>query len=115
MTPEEKFIVDLDGYLVFKDVLSADEVAEMNEIIDKGQRQGRPSLVDEIYPLIERTVDDSRDLFSGCTFRKIHCSKTKRRHFESRLSQSTIFHGASSMMRSKISWRAAWMVSLGSL
>lgn len=43
MTPEEKFLVDLEGYLVIKEVLTPDEVAEMNEIIDRGNRQGRPS------------------------------------------------------------------------
>ncbi len=35
MTGEEKFQVDLDGYLVIKNVLTDDEVAEMNEIIDR--------------------------------------------------------------------------------
>ena len=36
MTGEEKFQVDLEGYLVIKNVLSEDEVAEMNDIIDNG-------------------------------------------------------------------------------
>ena len=40
MTGEEKFQVDLEGYLVIKNVLTDDEVAEMNEIIDSGNRQG---------------------------------------------------------------------------
>ena len=44
MTGEEKFKVDLEGYLVIKNVLTDDEVAEMNEIIDNGDRQGPPSL-----------------------------------------------------------------------
>ncbi|MDP6506292.1 MAG: phytanoyl-CoA dioxygenase family protein [Planctomycetota bacterium] len=35
MTPEEKFTVDLEGYLVIKNVLSADEVAEMNAISEE--------------------------------------------------------------------------------
>ena len=43
MTHEEKFMVDLEGYLVIRDVLSADEVGEMNEIIDRGDRTGRPT------------------------------------------------------------------------
>ena len=34
MTPEEKFIFDLEGYLVVKDVLTAEEVAEMNKQAD---------------------------------------------------------------------------------
>ena len=40
MTGEEKFKVDLEGYLVIKNVLTDDEVAEMNDIIDSGNRQG---------------------------------------------------------------------------
>ena len=35
MTGEERFQVDLEGYLVIKNVLTDDEVAEMNEIIDR--------------------------------------------------------------------------------
>ena len=50
MTPEEKFLFDLQGYLVIKDVLSPDEVAELNAIADEkfprpegatGQRNSR--------------------------------------------------------------------------
>ena len=44
MTDEEKFTVDLQGYLVIKDVLTDDEVDEMNAIIDKGNLDGPPSL-----------------------------------------------------------------------
>ena len=44
MTPEEKFTFDLEGYLVIKNVLTSDEIAEMNEIIARGDREGRPSL-----------------------------------------------------------------------
>ncbi|MCZ6681149.1 MAG: phytanoyl-CoA dioxygenase family protein [Candidatus Poribacteria bacterium] len=44
MTDEEKFIFDLEGYLVIKNVLTPDEVAEMNAIIDQGNREGPPSL-----------------------------------------------------------------------
>ena len=43
MTGEEKFQVDLEGYLVIKDVLSDDEVAEMNAYIDGAKLDGRPS------------------------------------------------------------------------
>jgi hypothetical protein len=35
MTNEEKFIFDLEGYLIVKNVLAPDEVAEMNEIADR--------------------------------------------------------------------------------
>lgn len=34
MTPEEKFLVDLHGYLVIKNVLTSEEVAELNAIAD---------------------------------------------------------------------------------
>ncbi|MES2464394.1 MAG: phytanoyl-CoA dioxygenase family protein [Armatimonadota bacterium] len=34
MTPEEKFVFDLQGYLVIKNVLTESEVAEMNAIAD---------------------------------------------------------------------------------
>ena len=55
MTPEEKFTFDLEGYLVVKNVLSKDEVDEINELADQvmaseeynenGQRnRTRPSL-----------------------------------------------------------------------
>ena len=44
MTDEEKFMVDLEGYLVIKDVLTLDEVDEMNQIIDQGDRSGHPTL-----------------------------------------------------------------------
>ena len=37
MTPEEKFIFDLDGYIVIKDVLTPEEVAELNAITDEKQ------------------------------------------------------------------------------
>ena len=43
MTNEEKFIVDLEGYLVIKNVLTEDEIMEMNQIIDDGDRNGPPS------------------------------------------------------------------------
>ena len=37
MTPEEKFMFDLQGFLVVKNVLSSDEVAELNEISDRSK------------------------------------------------------------------------------
>lgn len=37
MTPEEKFMFDLQGFLVVKNVLSGDEVAELNEISDRAK------------------------------------------------------------------------------
>ena len=44
MIGEEKFSVDLEGYLIIKNVLTDDEVAEMNAFIDKGEMHGPPSL-----------------------------------------------------------------------
>ena len=41
MTPEEKFINDLGGCFVFKMVLRADEIAELNGAIDAGSYEGR--------------------------------------------------------------------------
>ena len=49
MTDEEKFMVDLEGYLVIKNVLTSDEVAEMNEIIDRRDRSRPPSLWGEPF------------------------------------------------------------------
>jgi len=50
MTPEEKFIIDLDGYMVFKNVLSADQVTQMNTFIDSDCSKGRrPSLWSEPF------------------------------------------------------------------
>jgi len=54
MTGEEKFTVDLEGYLVIKNVLSDAEVAEMNDIIDRGDLQGPPSLWGEPF---KRLID----------------------------------------------------------
>jgi len=57
MTDEEKFMVDLEGYLVIKNVLTSDEVAEMNEVIDRGDRSRPPSLWGEPFKkLIDHPV-----------------------------------------------------------
>ena len=53
LTPEEKFLFDLQGYLMIKNVLTPAEVAEMNRVADEkfprpdgttGQRTSRVSL-----------------------------------------------------------------------
>ncbi len=56
MTNEERFIFDLDGYIVIKNVLTDDEVTEMNAITDEKQKPkeaakevGRPSAWDSIF------------------------------------------------------------------
>ena len=41
MRDEEKFTVDLEGYLVIKNVLTADEVAKMNRAIQLSVRLHR--------------------------------------------------------------------------
>jgi hypothetical protein len=43
MTEEEKFIVDLEGYLIIKNVLTTEEVRELNQLIDASDRIGPPS------------------------------------------------------------------------
>ena len=58
MTGEEKFQVDLEGYLIIKNVLSEDEVAEMNDIIDNTERQGPPSLWGEPF---KRLIDHPKN------------------------------------------------------
>ncbi|MDE0299160.1 MAG: hypothetical protein OXN17_11040 [Candidatus Poribacteria bacterium] len=59
MTDEEKFAVDLYGYLVIKDVLTDDEVGEMNAIIDRGIPEGMPSLWGEPF---KRLIDHPKIL-----------------------------------------------------
>ena len=59
MKGEEKFQVDLEGYLVIKNVLTDDEVAEMNAIIDKGDLQGPPTLWGEPF---KRLIDHPKIL-----------------------------------------------------
>lgn len=43
MTPEERFMFDLEGYLGIKNVLSTEEIVELDEIVDlrlSEKRQG---------------------------------------------------------------------------
>ena len=39
MNNEEKFVFDLQGYLIIKNVLNTDEVAELNKITDQMRQQ----------------------------------------------------------------------------
>ena len=59
MTNEEKFIVDLEGYLVIKNVLSKDEIMEMNQVIDNGNRNGSPSRWGKLF---NRLIDHPKIL-----------------------------------------------------
>ncbi|HIB88864.1 TPA: hypothetical protein EYO57_16985, partial [Candidatus Poribacteria bacterium] len=57
MNNEEKFVFDLQGYLIIKNVLNTDEVDELNEIIDPSHRDAlprRPSLWGEPF---KRLID----------------------------------------------------------
>lgn len=49
MTGEEKFQVDLQGYLVIKNVLTEEEVAEINSYIDNSNTERHPSLWGEQF------------------------------------------------------------------
>ena len=39
MNNEEKFVFDLQGYLIIKNVLNTDEVSELNKITDEMRQQ----------------------------------------------------------------------------
>lgn len=62
MTPEEQFLFDLEGYLVIKNVLSADEIAEMNAIADRvfpndGSALRRTSQISQWGAPFQRLID----------------------------------------------------------
>jgi len=38
MTEAEKYLFDLRGYLIVEDVLNADELAELNRLIDDSEK-----------------------------------------------------------------------------
>ena len=59
MTEEEKFIFDLEGYLIIKNILTANEVDEMNQMIDDGDRSGPPSTWGEPF---KNLIDNSKIL-----------------------------------------------------
>ena len=54
MNEEQKYLFDLTGYLVLRDVLSADEVASLNAGIDQH--------IDQLEPLAQSTAGDSNTL-----------------------------------------------------
>src|SRR5205807_349163 len=68
LTPEEKFLVDLQGYLVIKNVLTPTEVAELNAIADEkfprpeGATCQRTSRVSRWGPPFQRLIDHPRIL-----------------------------------------------------
>jgi hypothetical protein len=63
MTPEEKFMFDLEGYLVIRNVLTKEEVGELNAIADErfprepGQTGQRTSRVSRWGPAYQRLID----------------------------------------------------------
>jgi hypothetical protein len=68
MTPEEKFLFDLHGYLVIKNVLTPEEVAELNAVADEkfprpaGHKGQRVSRVSHWAPAYQRLIDHSKIL-----------------------------------------------------
>jgi hypothetical protein len=66
LTPEEKFLFDLEGYLVIKNVLTPEEVAELNRIADEkfprlpGTSGQRTSRVTHWGPPLVRLIDHPR-------------------------------------------------------
>ena len=59
MTNEEKFIVDLEGYLIIKNVLSKDEIMEMYQVIDNSDKNGSPSRWGKLF---NRLIDHPKIL-----------------------------------------------------
>jgi len=59
LTNEEKFIVDLEGYLIIKNVLSKDEIMEMNQVIDNSDKNGSPSRWGKLF---NRLIDHPKIL-----------------------------------------------------
>jgi hypothetical protein len=63
VTPEEKFIFDLEGYIVIKNVLTPGEVAALNELADqvftekKEESDRRRSQVSRWGPATQRLID----------------------------------------------------------
>jgi hypothetical protein len=63
VTPEEKFLFDLEGYLVIKNVLTPAEVAELNDLADriftenKAESDRRKSQVSRWGPATQRLID----------------------------------------------------------
>eukprot|EP00551_Chaetoceros_affinis_P018045 CAMPEP_0203727966 /NCGR_PEP_ID=MMETSP0092-20131115/12498_1 /ASSEMBLY_ACC=CAM_ASM_001090 /TAXON_ID=426623 /ORGANISM="Chaetoceros affinis, Strain CCMP159" /LENGTH=92 /DNA_ID=CAMNT_0050609813 /DNA_START=161 /DNA_END=439 /DNA_ORIENTATION=+ len=57
MTDDERYLFDLNGYLIIRNVLSSEEVRLANEIIDKHQQQ-----------MIERKEAALRNAVKGTNF-----------------------------------------------
>ena len=47
MTPEDKFLFDLNGFIVVRNAINETEVINMNKAIDEHMDKARPRLVDE--------------------------------------------------------------------
>ena len=64
MTDEEKFVFDLEGYFVLKNVLNEDELKEMNAVADEamGQGGGRGGRVCQWAPQFTNLMDHPRIL-----------------------------------------------------
>ena len=70
MNIEEKFVFDLEGYIVIKGVLSPDEVAELNDLADRkfetypygGAEQGREMSLIPWGDPVKKLIDHPRVL-----------------------------------------------------
>jgi len=67
MTPEEKFLFDLHGYIVIRDVLTAAEVAELNALADLkfppiAGKQDRRTRISHWGPATTRLIDHPKIL-----------------------------------------------------
>ena len=67
MTPEEKFLFDLHGYLVIKNVLTADEVSSLNTLADEKSPpiaglRGRRTRVSNWGPATQALIDHPKVL-----------------------------------------------------
>ncbi|MFY7951918.1 MAG: hypothetical protein ACOVT5_05380, partial [Armatimonadaceae bacterium] len=66
MTDEERFQVDLNGWLLIKGVLTADELAELNAIADQrmpwndGDPLDRRETVSTWHPAFAKLIDHPR-------------------------------------------------------
>ena len=47
MTPEDKFLFDLNGFIVVRNAINETEVSKMNAAIDEHIEKARPRYLDE--------------------------------------------------------------------
>ena len=64
MTPEDKFLFDLNGFIVVRNAINETEVSNMNAAIDEHIDKARPRYVDE---KIQFCLLSYLLYFTGCT------------------------------------------------